>query len=239
VKKIYTKIEQIAGPIAEIKGATDIGNREIAQFAGFGMGQVIKLNEDNVIVQSLRGTLGMSTKQNVYFLGHEMTIPYDSRLLLGRRFNGIFQPLDGKPQISSNRMISVQAAVINPTAREMASGYVQTGIPGIDGTNTIVRSQKIPIFKRPEESVNKVLGRIITQSEVNDRRPFVVIFGGMGSIWGSVVGATVLVVFPELLRFLGMPSAIEAQTRQMIYGLLLVILMIKRPQGLLGRYRFK
>jgi branched-chain amino acid transport system permease protein len=66
-----------------------------------------------------------------------------------------------------------------------------------------------------------------------------VIFGGMGSIWGSVVGATVLVVFPELLRFLGMPSAIEAQTRQMIYGLLLVILMIKRPQGLLGRYRFK
>ena len=66
-----------------------------------------------------------------------------------------------------------------------------------------------------------------------------VIFGGMGSILGSVVGATVLVVFPELLRFLGMPSAIEAQMRQMIYGLLLVILMIKRPQGLLGRYRFK
>lgn len=66
-----------------------------------------------------------------------------------------------------------------------------------------------------------------------------VIFGGMGSIWGSVVGAIVLVVFPELLRFLGMPSSIEAPTRQMIYGLLLVGLMIKRPQGLLGRYRFR
>ncbi len=66
-----------------------------------------------------------------------------------------------------------------------------------------------------------------------------VIFGGMGSIQGSIVGATVLVVFPELLRFLGMPSSIEAPTRQMIYGLLLVILMIKRPQGLLGRYRFR
>jgi branched-chain amino acid transport system permease protein len=66
-----------------------------------------------------------------------------------------------------------------------------------------------------------------------------VIFGGMGSIAGSMVGATVLVVFPELLRFLGMPSSIAAPSRQMLYGLLLVALMIKRPQGILGRYRFK
>ena len=65
-----------------------------------------------------------------------------------------------------------------------------------------------------------------------------VIFGGMGSIQGSIVGATTLVVLPELLRFLGMPSSIAAPMRQMIYGLLLVVLMIKRPQGLLGKYRF-
>lgn len=65
-----------------------------------------------------------------------------------------------------------------------------------------------------------------------------VIFGGMGSIKGSIVGAIILVVFPELLRFLGMPSAIAAPTRQMIYGLVLIILMIKRPQGLMGRFRF-
>jgi branched-chain amino acid transport system permease protein len=66
-----------------------------------------------------------------------------------------------------------------------------------------------------------------------------VIFGGMGSISGSVVGAVILVVFPELLRFLGMPSSIAAPMRQMIYGLLLVVLMIKRPQGIMGRYQFK
>ena len=66
-----------------------------------------------------------------------------------------------------------------------------------------------------------------------------VIFGGMGSISGSFVGATVLVVFPEMLRFLGLPSSIAAQMRQMIYGLLLIVLMIWRPQGLLGRFRFK
>ncbi|MCK4329649.1 branched-chain amino acid ABC transporter permease [candidate division WOR-3 bacterium] len=66
-----------------------------------------------------------------------------------------------------------------------------------------------------------------------------VIFGGMGSIPGSILGAIILVVFPELLRFLGMPSSIAAQTRQMIYGLLLILLMIRRPQGLIGRYRFK
>ena len=65
-----------------------------------------------------------------------------------------------------------------------------------------------------------------------------VIFGGMGSISGSIIGATVLVIFPELLRFLGMPSSIAAEVRQMIYGLLLVVLMIKRPQGLLGKYGF-
>lgn len=66
-----------------------------------------------------------------------------------------------------------------------------------------------------------------------------VIFGGMGSIKGSLVGAIMLVLFPEILRFLGMPSSIAAPTRQMIYGLLLVVFMIKRPQGLLGRYRFR
>ncbi len=66
-----------------------------------------------------------------------------------------------------------------------------------------------------------------------------VIFGGLGSIPGSIVGAIILVVFPELLRFLGMPSSIAAQTRQMIYGLLLILLMIKRPQGIMGTYRFK
>jgi len=66
-----------------------------------------------------------------------------------------------------------------------------------------------------------------------------VIFGGMGSIKGSLVGAIMLVMFPEMLRFLGMPSSIAAPTRQMIYGLLLVVFMIKRPQGLFGKYRFR
>jgi len=65
-----------------------------------------------------------------------------------------------------------------------------------------------------------------------------VILGGMASIRGSLLGAVVLVVFPELLRFLGMPSSVAAPVRQMIYGLLLVILMMKRPQGLLGKFRF-
>ena len=66
-----------------------------------------------------------------------------------------------------------------------------------------------------------------------------VVFGGMASLRGSFVGAAILVIFPELLRFLGMPSSVAAPLRQMIYGLLLVVLMIWRPQGLLGRYRFK
>ena len=66
-----------------------------------------------------------------------------------------------------------------------------------------------------------------------------VVFGGMASIKGSLVGATALVFFPEMLRFLGMPSSIAAPMRQMIYGLLLVVLMMKRPQGILGKYRFR
>jgi branched-chain amino acid transport system permease protein len=66
-----------------------------------------------------------------------------------------------------------------------------------------------------------------------------VILGGMGSISGSIIGAVILIVFPELLRFLGMPSSIAAPMRQIIYGLLLVILMIKRPQGIMGVYKFK
>jgi len=66
-----------------------------------------------------------------------------------------------------------------------------------------------------------------------------VVFGGMGSIRGSFVGVLVLVIFPEMLRFLGMPSSVAAPLRQMIYGLLLIVLMLKRPQGIIGEYRFK
>jgi len=66
-----------------------------------------------------------------------------------------------------------------------------------------------------------------------------VVFGGMGTLLGSFVGASTLVIFPEILRFLGTPSSIAAPLRQMLYGLLLVILMIKRPQGILGKYRWK
>jgi len=66
-----------------------------------------------------------------------------------------------------------------------------------------------------------------------------VVFGGMGSIKGSFAGALILVIFPEMLRFLGMPSSIAAPLRQMIYGLLLIGLMLKRPQGIIGEYRFK
>lgn len=66
-----------------------------------------------------------------------------------------------------------------------------------------------------------------------------VVFGGLGSITGSFVGAIILVVFPELLRFLGMPSSVAAPVRQMVYGLMLIVLMLKRPQGILGHYKFK
>jgi branched-chain amino acid transport system permease protein len=66
-----------------------------------------------------------------------------------------------------------------------------------------------------------------------------VVFGGLASIRGSILGAVLLVVFPEVLRFVGFPSAVEAPLRQMIYGLLLILLMMRRPQGLLGRFRFQ
>lgn len=66
-----------------------------------------------------------------------------------------------------------------------------------------------------------------------------VVFGGMGSLGGSFVGALILVIFPEFLRFLGMPSSVAAPLRQMIYGLLLILLMIKRPSGILGKYKFQ
>jgi len=66
-----------------------------------------------------------------------------------------------------------------------------------------------------------------------------VVFGGMGSLPGSFAGAAILVIFPELLRFLGMPSSVAAPLRQMIYGLLLIVLMLRRPQGILGKYRWK
>ena len=67
----------------------------------------------------------------------------------------------------------------------------------------------------------------------------IVIIGGAGSLWGPVVGAAVLVILPEVLRFVGMPSSIAANMRQIIYGVLLVIMMMWRPQGLMGEYKFQ
>ena len=66
-----------------------------------------------------------------------------------------------------------------------------------------------------------------------------IIFGGMATIKGSIVGAIILVFFPELLRFVGLPNSIAAPARQMIYGLVLVVIVLKRPQGLLGKYEFQ
>jgi branched-chain amino acid transport system permease protein len=67
----------------------------------------------------------------------------------------------------------------------------------------------------------------------------IVIIGGAGNLWGSVVGAVVLVALPELLRFVGLPNAVAANIRQILYGSLLVIFMIWRPQGFIGEYFFK
>jgi branched-chain amino acid transport system permease protein len=66
-----------------------------------------------------------------------------------------------------------------------------------------------------------------------------VVFGGMGNLKGSFIGALILVIFPEILRLIGLPSSVAAPLRQMIYGLILIVLMLKRPQGIIGEYRFK
>jgi V/A-type H+-transporting ATPase subunit B len=173
--KVYHRIERVAGNVITVN-ATDVSYRELAQVTsaeGASLAQAIRLEGDRVDLQVFAGTRGIATDAQVRFLGHTMQVPF-SEALLGRVFTGSGRPRDKGPAIAEN-MISIGGPSVNPAKRIIPRNMVRTGIPMIDVFNTLVESQKLPIFSVAGEPYNPLLARIALQAEVD-----IIVFGGMG-----------------------------------------------------------
>ena len=175
MRQIITKIDEITGNIATLKAA-GIALGELATIESPGkttLGQVIRLNQDNVTVQVFGGTKGISTSDRVRFLGHPMMAKYGPSLL-GRIFNGSGVPIDGGPE-PQEVDIPIGGPSFNPANRIIPKQMIRTNIPMIDVFNSLVVSQKLPIFSIPGEPYNQLLARVGMQAEAD-----IIILGGMG-----------------------------------------------------------
>ena len=175
MRKVYSKIESIAGNVITVS-ADGIKYEDLAEVSsahGRSLAQVIKLKDDKVALQVFAGGRGISTGDEVRFLGHPMRISFSDNLL-GRIFNGGGQPRDNGPALTEN-MIEIAGPSVNPAKRIIPRNMVRTGIPMIDVFNSLVESQKLPIFSSSGEPYNELLARIAMQAEVD-----MIILGGMG-----------------------------------------------------------
>jgi len=173
--KVYTNIIQIAGDVITVE-ADNIGYMDIAEITtrrGTSLAQAIRLEGKKVSLQIFAGSKGVSTGDKVRFLGHPMRVSSGDNLL-GRIFNGSGKPIDQGPLLSDN-MLDIGGPPVNPVKRIIPNKMVRTGIPMIDVFNSLVESQKLPIFSIAGEPYNELLARIAIQAEVD-----IIILGGMG-----------------------------------------------------------
>ena len=175
MRKVYHKIIQIQGNVITVE-ASDVAYNELAEITtsrGISLAQVIRLQDNKVFLQVFAGSRGISTQDQVRFLEHPMLVS-KSQALLGRVFNGRGEPRDSRPAIN-DELIEIGGPSVNPAKRIIPRNMIRTGIPMIDVFNTLVESQKLPIFSVAGEPYNQLLARIALQAEVD-----VIIIGGMG-----------------------------------------------------------
>ncbi|MFA6864854.1 MAG: V-type ATP synthase subunit B [Sphaerochaetaceae bacterium] len=175
MQKVYTQIESIVGNVISVR-AKGVKNDELAIVttqSGESYANVIKLQGDLVSLQVFAGATGISTGDQVRFLNQAMKVSYSDDLL-GRVFTGSGVPRDKGPELNEN-MIEIGGPSVNPAKRIIPRNMIRTGIPMIDVFNTLVESQKLPIFSVSGEPYNQLLARIAMQAEVD-----LIILGGMG-----------------------------------------------------------
>jgi V/A-type H+-transporting ATPase subunit B len=175
MRKVYHRIIQIAGNVITVE-ADNVAYNDLAEVTssrGISLAQVIRLQDDKVYLQVFSGSRGISTGDEVRFLGHPMRVS-SSDNLLGRVFNGGGVPRDSRPSIKDD-LVEIGGPSVNPAKRIIPRNMIRTGIPMIDVFNTLVESQKLPIFSVAGEPYNQLLARIAMQAEVD-----IIILGGMG-----------------------------------------------------------
>jgi V/A-type H+-transporting ATPase subunit B len=182
--KEYRTITQIAGPLVFVEKTEPIGFNEIAIVrqpdGSEKKGQVLDTSDDFVVIQVFEGTSGIERGSGARFLGETMKMPV-SKDMLGRILSGSGEPLDGGPPIIPEERLDINGAAINPWARDSPSEFIQTGISTIDGMNTLVRGQKLPIFSASGLPHNEVALQIARQAKVlGGQEEFAVVFAAMG-----------------------------------------------------------
>ncbi|MEQ8213454.1 MAG: V-type ATP synthase subunit B, partial [Smithellaceae bacterium] len=181
----YTNLSGISGPLIFVDGVRGVGYGDIVEIrdaaGGMRIGQTLEVDEERAVVQVFEGTGGLSIRRTrVTFVGKALEIPVN-RDMLGRVFDGLGRPIDGAPQVISDKMMNVNGLPINPWSREYPRDFIQTGISAIDGMNTLIRGQKLPIFSGSGMPHNRIAAQIARQARIlTAEEEFTVIFAAMG-----------------------------------------------------------
>jgi V/A-type H+-transporting ATPase subunit B len=184
VSKEYRTISQIAGPLVFVEKTEPVGYNELATVTmpdgTQKRGQVLDTSGKYVVIQVFEGTAGVERAAGVKFLGETMKMPV-SKDMLGRILDGAGDPIDGGPAITPEDRLDINGAAINPWARAEPKEFIQTGISSIDGMNTLVRGQKLPIFSGSGLPHNDIALQIARQAKVRgSNEEFAVVFAAMG-----------------------------------------------------------
>ena len=183
--KEYRTIQEVAGPLMLVKGVEGVTYDELGEIE-LSNGtkrrcKVLEIDEGNALVQLFEASTGINLDSSkVRFLGRCMELGV-SEDMLGRMFDGLGRPIDGGPDILPDKRMDINGLPINPAARNYPSEFIQTGVSAIDGLNTLVRGQKLPIFSCSGLPHANLAAQIARQAKVRGTtEPFAVVFAAMG-----------------------------------------------------------
>lgn len=183
--KEYKTVVEVAGPLMLVENVEGITFEELAEIELPGgeirRGQVLEVSGDTALVQVFEGTSGINIRDaKIRFLGKGIELPV-SMDILGRVFDGMGRPRDKGPKIIPDKRLDINGFPINPYARDYPSEFIQTGVSAIDGMNTMVRGQKLPIFSGSGLPHSRLAAQIARQAKVlGTEEKFAVVFAAMG-----------------------------------------------------------
>ena len=183
--KEYRTIQEVSGPLMLVRGVTDVSYNELAEIE-LKSGEtrrcrVLEINGNSALVQLFESSAGINLSDSkVRFLGRQMELPV-SPDMLGRVFDGLGRPIDDGPEILPDMRLDINGTPMNPAARNYPQEFIQTGISAIDGLNTLVRGQKLPIFSGSGLPHAQLAAQIARQAKVSGtKEPFAVVFAAIG-----------------------------------------------------------
>ena len=183
--KEHKSVQEVVGPLMIVEGVEGIKYEELVeiqtQTGEKRRGRVLEIDGDRAMIQLFEGSAGINLKDTtVRFLGKPLELGV-SEDMIGRIFDGLGNPIDKGPKIIPEKRVDINGSPINPVSRDYPSEFIQTGISTIDGLNTLVRGQKLPIFSGSGLPHNNVAAQIARQAKVlGDDAKFAVVFAAMG-----------------------------------------------------------